>query len=193
MTIGIGQTSTHIAAYQAKQAYRGASLININSIANGIKSSRQTPIKKDTFSIRPPEETDGVAIGGWASVEASATVFRPKQFNDDDPSYKVRSWDASGRASDRTIKVASVRPENADELEMLVFSSYLTDSGVLDGAQGTFFRIRNDLVDRDLLKDSSAKIDWLSAADRSMQSEYAAGNMEAFSECKAFWDHMSAA
>lgn len=190
MTIGGGICSSSIAAYQAKIAYQGNSLININSTVNNITREGARRIDTDTFAMHHADSRMGTIIGGWNDIMSSAAVFKTRSYSVDDPAYKVRRWDAHGTLKDRDVRIAAVVPSSSDEVEMLALSSHLVDTGELANAQRMFLKMRQMIIERRGVLALDGKIDWLGEISAQMQAEYAAGNIKEFGEYKAFWDRL---
>lgn len=183
-----GGLPPQLAAYQAMKAYSDAPIAANGSIA--AKPQTKTSAASDTFTLLRTNAADGALIGGWGEPGSSASIYRPTNFNPSSPAYKVRVWGADGRPSTRTIAIANIDPRNADEAEMLAFTSHAEATGAYTSATRTFMAARAYV--KAYGGTTEDRIDWLGIADGAMQSEYRAGNMLGFIAYKQFWDMLSA-
>ena len=90
------------------------------------------------FVLHISNEQDGEAIGAMCGTDHSVTVYKPKDFDAENPVYKVKIWDKDGNATERMVDVSKVDPQNSDYIDMFAYASHLTDSGQCPGAQSAF-------------------------------------------------------
>ncbi len=125
------------------------------------------------------------------------SVFKPKDFDEENPVYKVKTWDAYGKMEEKYIKVSEIDPKNADYDEMFAYTSYLSDSGKYPEAQHRFMMARAieesvrdyNGVSRDDLYD--AKTNWVNIVKKAMDMQFNCGNKEGYMKFKNFWDYLN--
>lgn len=121
----------------------------------------------------------------------SMTVYKPKDFDPENPVYKVKTWDADGNVTERMVDLKNVDVKNSDREEMFAYSCYLTDSGQYPEAQDTFCRIPNPNGQPDggvLDSFKTEKYNWLELARSFMQMQYNGGNIQGYLDFKKFVD-----
>lgn len=121
---------------------------------------------------------------------SSITVYKPKNFEPENPVYKVKMWDAEGNVTERMVDVSEVDVKNSDRADMFAYACYLTDSGQYPEAQSTFCRIptsdeRSENVSYSF---QSGKFNWLELAKSFMQMQYDAGNLQGYFAYRKFVD-----
>ena len=120
----------------------------------------------------------------------SITVYKPKDFDPENPVYKVKIWDAEGSVTERMVDVSKVDAKNSDRADMFAYACYLTDSGQYPEAQDTFCRIPISNEQPGSFSDSfkAGKFNWLELAKSFMQMQYDAGNLKGYLDYKKFVD-----
>jgi hypothetical protein len=119
------------------------------------------------------------------------TAYKPKDFDESNPVYKVRIWDEAGNVTERTVDISQVDPTSCDEIDMFAYSSYLTDSGKCSNAQSAFMGARADYnSSNDYYSGSPDKTNWLDVVKQIMQMQYDAGNLEGYLDYKKFLDYL---
>lgn len=131
------------------------------------------------------------AVTAWANVVTgtSMTVYRPKGFDPENPVYKVKMWDESGRETEYTVDISKVDPSNCNVAEMYAYSAHLSSTGEYPGALERF--IMAQAHQRDSIANYSAanlfdKTNWLKVIKEVMQMQYTAGNLQGYLEYKGF-------
>jgi len=121
---------------------------------------------------------------------SSITVYKPKDFDPENPVYKVKTWDAEGNVTERMVDVSKVDVTNCDRADMFAYACYLTDSGQYPEAQSTFCRIPVSDEQPENLSDSfqAGKFNWLRLAENFMQMQYDAGNLQGYLAYRKFVD-----
>lgn len=121
---------------------------------------------------------------------SSITVYKPKDFDPENPVYKVKMWDAEGNVTERMVDVSKVDVKNSGRADMFAYACYLTDIGKYPEAQSTFCRIPISNEQPENLSDSfkTEKFDWLELAKNFMQMQYGAGNLKGYLDYKKFVD-----
>lgn len=136
-------------------------------------------------------EEDGKVVSAWACVteNTSMTVYQPKDFDPENPVYKVKVWDAKGNVTERMVDVSKVDPGNCDTVDMYAYSAHLSKSGKCPDALMKFMSAHAHHKDEcgnygpDNLFD---KEDWLEIVKRIMQMQYKAGNLKGYMDYKRF-------
>jgi len=121
---------------------------------------------------------------------SSITVYKPKDFDLENPVYKVKIWDAEGNVTERMVDVSKVDVKSSDRADMFAYACYLTDSGQYPEAQSTFCRIPISNEQPENLSDAfkAGKFNWLELAKSFMQMQYDAGNLQGYLDYKEFVD-----
>lgn len=121
---------------------------------------------------------------------SSITVYKPKDFDPENPVYKVKTWDAEGNVTERMVDVSKVDVKNSDRVDMFAYACYLTDNGQYPEAQNTFCRIPIYNEQPENLSDSfkAGKFNWLELAKSFMKMQYDAGNLPGYLDLKKFVD-----
>ena len=122
----------------------------------------------------------------------SATVYKPADFDPENPVYKVKAWDAAGNViEERMVDVSKVDPQNSNFLDMLAYSGHLADSGEYPGAFSAFIDSTANPHGSGSVYDSYLdKMDWKGIAKYYMQLQYDLGNISGYMFYKKFWDFL---
>lgn len=189
MFIGVSpaapQAAGHIAALQARRAYADAmpflSLVGVGKRqAASVDSYVREDIASDGETIAAAWNTDGVSI----------SLYKPVGFSEDRPVYRARTWvEGSTRAQTRTIDASRVDPRNADELEMLIMTTFMSERKEPEGAARTFIKVRDEA--RAAGESTEGRMNWLDKISEAMIAKYGAGDMDGFVELKELWDKVS--
>ncbi len=139
------------------------------------------------------EGTGDTTIGSWADVVSgsSMSVYRTQEYDPENPVYKVKIWDPSGKVTERMVDVSEVDPQNCDTAEMYAYTSHLKESGkgsfeetVLKAAVAKAAKGAEQKGDGTF--SFSEKVDWLKLADDMMQSAYRLGDLKGYMDWKGF-------
>lgn len=136
-------------------------------------------------------EEDGTVVTAWACVteNTSMTVYQPKDFDPENPVYKVKVWDSKGNVTERMVDISKVDPGNCDTIDMYAYSAYLSKTGKCPDALTKFMSAHAHHKDMgghygaDNLFD---KVDWLEIIKKVMQMQYDAGNLQGYLGYKRF-------
>ncbi len=140
------------------------------------------------FDNEDGEKTVGAACG----TDYSISAYIPKDFDPENPVYKVKVWDKDGEVMERMVDVSKVDPENSDYIDMFAYASYLESSGKCPGAQSAFMGSSGnpyDMGDR-RYDDLFEKTNWMGKLKEFMQMQYDAGNLMGYMEYKKFYDFL---
>lgn len=162
-----------------------------NSVIHHRVSKTQMP--SGTFELHTSNDKDGKAIGAVCGSDYSLTVYRPHDFDAENPVYKVKVWDKDGNVTERMVDVSKVNPGACDYIDMFAYSSHLSASGQHEGAQSSFTSAAVNQYGPDGrgYSDLFGKTDWFSVLKNAMQAQYDAGNMKGYLEYKKFWDFLN--
>ena len=146
-----------------------------------------------TFHWFNSEEGDKAIGACGLKGGGSATVYKPADFDPENPVYKVKTWDAAGNVTEeRMVDISTVDPQNSSFLDMLAYSGYLADSGEYPGAFGAFIDSTANPHGPGSVYDSYLdKMDWKSIAKYYMQLQYDLGNISGYMYYKKFWDFLT--
>ncbi len=144
------------------------------------------------------EETGDKVIGAWADgrTGTSTTVFRPADFNEANPIYKVKIWDAQGNVTEREVNMNEVDVSKCDTFDMYAYSCYLSDTGQYPSATRDFMMTHAHYASEQefgasTYKDMFSKVDWLSILSQVMQMQSRLGNWEGYLGYKGFYDFLA--
>lgn len=156
-------------------------------------NAQKTQATGGGFVLHISNEQDGEAIGAVCGTDYSATVYKPKNFDAENPVYKVKIWDKDGNATERMVDVAKVDPQNSDFIDMFAYTSHLTDIGECPSAQSAFMSSSHNQhgMDERSCKALFQQTDWVSQLADAMQTQYAAGNIEGYWHYRPFWDFLT--
>ena len=139
------------------------------------------------------EGTGDVAVSSWADVVngSSSTVYKTKDFDPENPVYKVKTWDAAGNVTERMVDVSKVDAKNCDTVEMYVYTANLKETGkgnfeetVLKAA---IAKAASNLEQKTSASwDYSRNINWVETVKDIMQSTYSYGDLKGYMEWKKF-------
>jgi len=145
---------------------------------SSVKKSNNMP----TFHYFDSKDSD-IAIGACGYKDGgSVTVYKPKNFDPSNPTYKVRELDSNGNMTERITNVLEIDPQNTDFCNMYAYSCYLTDSGTYLDAQNVFIRAGGNNL--------SVATNWLNIIKMAMQTQYDAGNIIGYFDYKRFYDFL---
>lgn len=141
------------------------------------------------FDNEADEEVVGACTLG---KNGSATVYKPVDFDPENPIYKVRVWDADGNMTERMVDISKIDPQHSDFIDMFAYSSHLSASGRFPDAQGTFWRASANPYGSGTVYDSPFdRMNWVDIVKDAMQSQYEVGNFAGYMAYKKFWDFLT--
>ena len=146
-----------------------------------------------TLHYKEVAEDGSRCLSSWVDARTgiNTAVYKPADFNEDDPEYRVEVWDKDGNKSEQMIKIAEVDPANATTAEMHTYSSYLSDSGKCKNATESFISTRNLMQDKNPGYDGLGKTNFMELAREMMQMQYTVGNMQGYLKFKSFYDALT--
>ena len=138
-------------------------------------------------------ETGDIAVSSWADVVngSSTTVYKTKDFDPENPVYKVKTWDAAGNVTERMVDVSKIDPKNCDTVEMYAYTSNLKETGKGDFKETVLKAVMAKAVKNAEQNSSGSwnyatKIDWVETVKDIMQSHYGYGDLKGYLEWKKF-------
>lgn len=131
-------------------------------------------------------------VGASCGRDYSISAYIPRDFDPENPFYKVKVWDKDGNVTERMVDLSKVDPENSDFIDMFAYSSYLESSGKCPGAQDAFMGSHGDPYDMDGMSydDLFDKTNWMGRLKDMMQMQYRSGNLEGYLKYKNFRDFL---
>ena len=182
MNVG-GVNTNYPMGYEARRIQRATSETSFASTMG-----KTTGTKGVGFVIHTSNEEDGIAIGSSADRNGSVAVYKPNDFDPENPVYKVKVWDAAGNVTEeRMVDISKVDPNHSNYVDMFAYSSHLTDSGKCPGAQAAFmgasFSAGNE-------SSYFGKSNWFDIIKDIMQMQFDAGNYAGYAKYKQFWDFL---
>ena len=190
MNVG-GVTTDYPIGYVNKRAQRAASE---NSFAKEIVGTAQASRTGANAVLHGSDEDTGdIAISSWADVVdgSSTTVYKTKDFDPENPIYKVKTWDAAGNVTERMVDVSKVDPENCDTMELYAYTSHLKESGKGDFKETVLKAAVAKAVKNAEQKSSGSwnylgKVNWVDTVKDLMQSAFDYGDLKGYMEWKKF-------
>ncbi len=145
------------------------------------------------------KEQGYTSVGSWADARTgnSTSVYKPDDFDENNPVYLVKTWDAQGNVTEKEVNMNEVDPKASNVYEMYAYSCYLSDTGKYANAQTAFMRTLpagNDMSEFGLQSFDdiySAKVDWMKIIKGWMDMQYHAGNMKGYLDYKGFYDFLA--
>ena len=189
MNVG-GVTTNYPIGYEARRTQRATSE---TSFANTM--GKTTNVKSGQgFTLHWFNNEEGDKAIGACGLNGggSATVYKPVDFDPENPVYKVKVWDAAGNVTEeRMVDISKVDPQNGSFLDMLAYSGHLANSGECPGAFSAFIESSANPHGSGSVYDSYLdKMDWKSIAKYYMQLQYDLGNISSYMSYKKFWDFL---
>lgn len=148
---------------------------------------------KATAVLHGADEGSGdVAIFSGAELVSgsSISVYKTQDFDPENPVYKVKLWDGSGRVMEKMVDVSKVDPQNCDTAEMYAYTAQLKESG-RGSFEDTVLKAAVVKAVKDAESHSGAwsfteKIDWVNVVKDIMQSKYCYRDLKGYMEWKKF-------
>ena len=188
MNVG-GVTTNFPIGYEARRTQRATSETSFASTMGKTANVK----RGQGFTLHWFDNKEGdKAIGACGLSGGSATVYKPSDFDPENPVYKVKVWDAAGNVSEeRMVDVSKVDPQNSDFIDMLAYSGHLADSGECPGAFGAFIdSSANPHGSGSVYGSYLDKMDWKGIVKYAMQLQYDLGNINGYMFYKKFWDFL---
>lgn len=144
------------------------------------------------------KEQDYTSVGAWADARTgnSTSVYKPADFDESNPVYLVKTWDAQGNVTEKEVNMNEVNPKASNVYEMYAYSCYLSDTGKYTNAETAFMKslpAGDDMSQFGLQSFDdiySTKVDWMGIIKGWMDMQYNAGNMKGYLDFKGFYDFL---
>ncbi|MDE6234076.1 MAG: hypothetical protein K2M60_12140 [Lachnospiraceae bacterium] len=182
---GIGTTDYSMAWYNARKTEK-----NVSGTSFAAQAAQTTAQTSPIVLHGSDKETGDIAVFSNAVLvnNSSITVYKTKDFDPNNPVYKVKIWDKDGNVTEQMVDVSKVDPKNSDTIDMYAYAAYLKDSG-----KGSF---EDTVLKAGIAKygepenyDSfsfSKKMNWVDVVKDIMQSLYSYGNMRDYMKWQKF-------
>ena len=182
--------------YQERESQVGKVSGNDSASFGGlVKEAAQTASVEEVQTLHgDDEETGDIAV--YSNIDfvngKSITVYKPKDFDSDNPVYKVKMWDASGNVTEEMVDVSKVNPKNSDTIEMYAYCANLKENG-----QGNFVdtvlkaavaKAVKNAENKSVSWNFAEKMDWVEIANEIMESSYRYGDIKGYMGWKKFVD-----
>lgn len=184
---GIG-TSGYPAWYGARRTEQSTSR---SDFAGRVSQTKQAAGAGQSLVLHGKNDADEGEISVGSSVNAqtgvSIAVYKPQDFNDSDPVYHVKTWDADGNMTERMVKIFEIDPKHCDEVEMSAYTWYLSNSGKCPNAFLCYAgaRAQHQAEQINYTAESAfEKSNWVEIFKDFMQMQYNAGNMKGYLDYK---------
>ena len=184
---GIG-TSGYPAWYGAKRTERNTTEMGF---ADRINQAKQASGVQQPLVLHGKNDADEgeTAVGSFVNAQTgvSIAVYKPQNFDEANPVYHVKTWDADGNMTERMVNIREVDPKHCDEVEMSAYTWYLSNSGKCPNAFLSYAGARaQHQADQKTYTANSVfeKVDWVKIIGNFMQMQYDAGNMKGFLDYK---------
>lgn len=141
-------------------------------------------------------ENGDTVVGAWgdAIAGASATVYKPQDFDENDPVYRIKIWDKNGNVTERTVNLNEVDPQHCDSFEMYAYTCYASDSGKYPSAMEDFMmshaHYQGELGGGTSYNGLCKPTDWLAVVKDIMMMQYQLSNMQGYLRYKGFLDFL---
>ena len=131
------------------------------------------------------ETTVGSSVNALTGV--SIAVYKPRDFDADNPVYHVKTWDADGNMTERMVDLSKIDPTNCDEIDMSAFTWHLSSSGQCPNAFLKFAGVHSYYQTEQQKNDANnvfEKLNWVDIIKDFMQMQYDAHNMKGYLDYK---------
>ena len=184
-------TTNHPTGYETRKTQRTPSENNFAKSMAGMTRANKTGA---TVALHgSDEETGDIAVSSWVDVVngSSTTVYKTKDFDPENPVYKVKTWDKAGNITERMVDVSKIDPKNCDTVEMYAYTANLKETGKGDFKETVLKTaiakaVKNAEQNVAGLWNHSIKINWVETVKDIMQSHYGYGDLKGYLEWKKF-------
>lgn len=159
-------------------------------------AGRSTPVGNYTSSAmqlhgKADAGTGEQVVGSFINVQAgtSSAIYKPADFDLANPVYHVKTWDADGNMTERTVDISKVNSRNSDYVDMYTYSWHLNNSGQYPQAQLKFAfanAYQQALLGNSYQTCMPTKTNWVSVVNSLMQNQYSAGNLQGYLDYSKF-------
>lgn len=137
------------------------------------------------------------SIGCFADAISgkSVTVYKPADFDENNPVYHVKIWDTYGNVTERMVDISKLDVNNCDDYDMYAYSCHLSDSGECPNAMTRFMMAhahhQGEQIDHGGTYDPDTEKNWMDILRNIMKQQYDLGNLSGYLEYKKFWEFLS--
>lgn len=188
MNIGAIGTSDYYSGYRNNKVTPKA----------GTKGFRNTTVNSTTNTVihgfmGEKTETGDTVVGAWgnAITGTSTTVYKPQNFDENNPVYYMKIWDKDGNVTERTVNLNEIDPQNCNSFDMYAYCCYTNDSGKSSSAMTNFMRSHAFYQGEFGGGCDYENTDWLAVVKNIMDMQYKLGNMKGYMDYKQFWDFLN--
>ena len=143
------------------------------------------------------DEEGRTVVGAWgnAITDTSATVYKPADFDENDPVYLVKVWDAEGNVTEKEVHLNEVDPASSDSFEMYAYTCYLSKSGKCPNAMQNFMMSHAHYQGKEgfgarAYEDMFSQVNWFDVIKSLMDMQYRANNLNGYLKYKGFYDFL---
>ncbi len=164
---------------------------NFNGKLNNVSES------ETTYALygKQDAESGETAVWSWVDVQSNTSFcfYKPKDFDSENPVYRVKAWDADGNMTERMVDVSQVDPKNCDAVELYARSLNFRDNGggfdaVLKAAVANAVNRANERQKQPFSAQSylTQHMNWVGVVKNIMASNQQMGNWKGYLEWKKF-------
>lgn len=136
------------------------------------------------------------SIGSWADAISgkSITVYKPADFDENNPVYRVKIWDTDGNVTERMVDISELDVGNCDDYDMYAYACHLSDSGEYPNAMTRFMMAhvqhQGEKMDHGGTYDLDTAKNWVDVLQHIMKQQYDVGNLSGYVAYKKFWEFL---
>ena len=168
----------------------GSKVLMITVTVGGQEAVTSVELSKPTKDDIPSKDI-AVFRALYTDSGSKYTVYKTQDFDQENPVYKVKIWDAEGNMTERMIDASKIDTINCDTFEMEVYAAHLKETGRGDFKETVLktaiARAASHLEQKSAASwDYSTKINWVDTVKDIMQSAYGYGGLKGYMEWKNF-------
>ena len=159
---------------------------------SGFQTSISGATSNITLNLSGTEDGERALTAVGFPDGSSASVYKAKDYDPENPTYRVRYWDTEGNYTDTDVNIDEVNPANASYLEMLAYTTYSDVNSLTKDAFGQFMTAAHG-VNGDITYDMDSineKKDFASMVKDFMEQQYQSGNMEGYLKYKELYEYI---
>ncbi len=188
MNIGAIGTSKNYSGYHNNKAVPKA---GTKSFENTVANTNKNIVIHGIMGEKT--EAGDTVVGAWgnAITGTSTTVYKPQDFDENNPVYYMKIWDKDGNVTERTVNLNEIDPKNCNSFDMYAYCCYASDSGKNSSAMTNFMRSHAYYQGERGGGSDYENLDWLAVLKNIMSMQYQLGNMKGYMDYKDFFDFLS--
>lgn len=194
MGIGAIGTLNYCLGYQNKKAFPKTGTKSFADSVNSVASTSQHLVIHGIMGEKT--ENGDTVVGAWGDAIAgtSTTVYKPKDFDEDNPVYYMKIWDNDGNVTERTVNLNEVNPRNCSAFDLYAYCCYASDTGKCPTAMSDFMmadaHYRGELGGGSAYEDLFKATDWLAVVKEIMGIQYRLGNLNGYMKYQGFLEFL---